>query len=104
MSRSGDRCIIEITGMLHIVSAIGAVDCLFYYHLLSCQHSSVFAILEKRVDQNNRVYFVNHKNRTTQWEDPRIQGYVVLLSNYPSYFLYISFTILVSSYRILCGI
>ena len=23
---------------------------------------------------NGRVYFVNHKNRTTQWEDPRTQG------------------------------
>jgi len=31
---------------------------------------------EKRVDPSNRVYFVNHKNRTTQWEDPRIQGIV----------------------------
>lgn len=30
---------------------------------------------EKRTD-NGRVYFVNHKNRTTQWEDPRTQGYV----------------------------
>ncbi|CAI9724277.1 NEDD4-like E3 ubiquitin-protein ligase WWP1 [Octopus vulgaris] len=29
---------------------------------------------EKRVDANGRVYFVNHKNRTTQWEDPRTQG------------------------------
>lgn len=29
---------------------------------------------EKRVDSNNRVYFVNHRNRTTQWEDPRTQG------------------------------
>jgi atrophin-1 interacting protein 5 (WW domain-containing E3 ubiquitin protein ligase 1) len=29
---------------------------------------------EKRVDSNGRVYFVNHKNRTTQWEDPRTQG------------------------------
>ncbi|GFO43496.1 nedd4-like e3 ubiquitin-protein ligase wwp1 [Plakobranchus ocellatus] len=29
---------------------------------------------EKRVDTNNRVYFVNHRNRTTQWEDPRTQG------------------------------
>lgn len=29
---------------------------------------------EKRVDGNNRVYFVNHRNRTTQWEDPRTQG------------------------------
>ena len=23
---------------------------------------------------DTRVYFVNHKNRTTQWEDPRTQG------------------------------
>lgn len=23
---------------------------------------------------SGRVYFVNHKNRTTQWEDPRTQG------------------------------
>jgi len=45
-----------------------------YFHILL-----LFAISEKRVDQNNRVYFVNHKNRTTQWEDPRIQGYAILL-------------------------
>ncbi|KAF7490754.1 E3 ubiquitin-protein ligase Su(dx) [Sarcoptes scabiei] len=29
---------------------------------------------EKRVDPNGRVYFLNHKNKTTQWEDPRTQG------------------------------
>jgi atrophin-1 interacting protein 5 (WW domain-containing E3 ubiquitin protein ligase 1) len=29
---------------------------------------------EKRYDPNGRVYFVNHKNKTTQWEDPRTQG------------------------------
>ncbi|KAH3774569.1 E3 ubiquitin-protein ligase Su(dx)-like isoform X2 [Dreissena polymorpha] len=29
---------------------------------------------EKRADANGRVYYVNHKNRTTQWEDPRTQG------------------------------
>ena len=29
---------------------------------------------EKRVEPNGRVYYVNHKNRTTQWEDPRTQG------------------------------
>ncbi|KAL8612403.1 hypothetical protein ACOMHN_008388 [Nucella lapillus] len=29
---------------------------------------------EKRADPNGRVYFVNHKNRATQWEDPRTQG------------------------------
>lgn len=33
-----------------------------------------FMFTEKRVDPNGRVYFVNHKNRTTQWEDPRTQG------------------------------
>ncbi|XP_061429117.1 NEDD4-like E3 ubiquitin-protein ligase WWP1 [Lethenteron reissneri] len=31
---------------------------------------------EKRVEQNGRVYFVNHNTRTTQWEDPRTQGIV----------------------------
>lgn len=34
---------------------------------------------EKRYDINNRPYFVNHKNRTTQWEDPRTQGREVAL-------------------------
>lgn len=29
---------------------------------------------EKRIQPNNKPYFVNHKNRTTQWEDPRTQG------------------------------
>ncbi|VDK68818.1 unnamed protein product [Litomosoides sigmodontis] len=30
---------------------------------------------EKRADPNTgRIYFVNHVNRTTQWEDPRTQG------------------------------
>ncbi|XP_046987642.1 E3 ubiquitin-protein ligase Su(dx) [Schistocerca americana] len=29
---------------------------------------------EKRVQPDGRCYFVNHKNRTTQWEDPRTQG------------------------------
>jgi atrophin-1 interacting protein 5 (WW domain-containing E3 ubiquitin protein ligase 1) len=36
---------------------------------------------EKRVEPNGRVYFVNHKNRTTQWEDPRTQGCVSFLVN-----------------------
>ena len=31
---------------------------------------------EKRIEPNGRVYYVNHKNRTTQWEDPRTQGSV----------------------------
>ncbi|KAL1491124.1 hypothetical protein ABEB36_011767 [Hypothenemus hampei] len=29
---------------------------------------------ERRVQPDGRAYFVNHKNRTTQWEDPRTQG------------------------------
>lgn len=29
---------------------------------------------ERRVQPEGRVYFVNHRNRTTQWEDPRTQG------------------------------
>lgn len=33
---------------------------------------------EKRLQPDSRVYFVNHKNRTTQWEDPRTQGQVSL--------------------------
>lgn len=37
---------------------------------------------EKRVQPDNRVYFVNHKNRTTQWEDPRTQGQVNKILNF----------------------
>lgn len=33
---------------------------------------------ERRVQPEGRVYFVNHKNRTTQWEDPRTQGQELL--------------------------
>ncbi|TGZ68154.1 hypothetical protein CRM22_004422 [Opisthorchis felineus] len=29
---------------------------------------------ERRVDPQGRSYFVNHTSRTTQWEDPRLQG------------------------------
>ncbi|XP_072007690.1 NEDD4-like E3 ubiquitin-protein ligase WWP1 [Engystomops pustulosus] len=29
---------------------------------------------ERRVDSTDRVYFVNHNTKTTQWEDPRTQG------------------------------
>uniref|UniRef100_A0A0R3WTK3 HECT-type E3 ubiquitin transferase n=1 Tax=Hydatigena taeniaeformis TaxID=6205 RepID=A0A0R3WTK3_HYDTA len=27
--------------------------------------------LERRRDANGRVYYVNHRTKTTQWEDPR---------------------------------
>jgi NEDD4-like E3 ubiquitin-protein ligase WWP1 len=29
---------------------------------------------EQRFDIHHKPYFVNHKNHTTQWEDPRTQG------------------------------
>ncbi|XP_012225415.1 E3 ubiquitin-protein ligase Su(dx) isoform X2 [Linepithema humile] len=29
---------------------------------------------ERRKQPEGRIYYVNHKNRTTQWEDPRTQG------------------------------
>lgn len=29
---------------------------------------------ERKFDSTGRIYFVNHKNKTTQWEDPRTQG------------------------------
>jgi len=35
---------------------------------------------ERRLDNANRAYFVNHNTRTTQWEDPRTQG---MLNNVP---------------------
>lgn len=38
---------------------------------------------EKRLQPDTRVYFVNHKNRTTQWEDPRTQGQEVSLHEGP---------------------
>lgn len=50
--------------------------------LLKCGKNGVWSVdaqgplpdgWEKRVEPNGRVYFVNHKNRTTQWEDPRTQ-------------------------------
>ncbi|CAL4080813.1 unnamed protein product, partial [Meganyctiphanes norvegica] len=31
---------------------------------------------EKRQEPNGRIYFVNHRNRTTQWDDPRTQGMI----------------------------
>ena len=30
------------------------------------------SLTEKRMLPNGRVYFVNHKSKTTQWEDPRL--------------------------------
>lgn len=38
-----------------------------------------FLLKEKRYDIHNRPYFVNHKNHTTQWEDPCTQGREVAL-------------------------
>lgn len=43
---------------------------------IKTHHHSVLllASTEKRQD-NGRVYFVNHNTRTTQWDDPRTQGW-----------------------------
>jgi len=38
---------------------------------------------EKRMD-GGRTYYVNHRNRTTQWDDPRTQGMVVEEEPLPS--------------------
>jgi len=43
-----------------------------FYSCSNCS-SCCCVIIEKRIDNAGRVYFVNHRNRTTQWEDPRIQ-------------------------------
>lgn len=55
-----------------VLSHVGADRpfCLLNYRLLSVFLST----LERRVDSNDRVYFVNHNTKTTQWEDPRTQG------------------------------
>lgn len=29
---------------------------------------------ERKINSEGRAYFVNHKNKTTQWDDPRLQG------------------------------
>lgn len=48
----------------------------FLFCLIRDELRNIFVnmLVEKRIDPNGRVYFVNHKNRTTQWEDPRTQG------------------------------
>lgn len=28
--------------------------------------------IEKRIEKNGRVYFVNHEAQTTSWDDPRL--------------------------------
>ena len=34
--------------------------------------SYCFLLIEKRLLPDGRAYFVNHKSKTTQWEDPRL--------------------------------
>ncbi|XP_047901817.2 NEDD4-like E3 ubiquitin-protein ligase WWP1 isoform X4 [Anser cygnoides] len=50
-------------GLCHQAGFIFGFVCLFF-----------FFPIERRVDSNDRVYFVNHNTKTTQWEDPRTQG------------------------------
>uniref|UniRef100_A0A8C8LSX3 E3 ubiquitin-protein ligase n=1 Tax=Oncorhynchus tshawytscha TaxID=74940 RepID=A0A8C8LSX3_ONCTS len=46
----------------------------FNQRYLYSLNRSVPPLPERRVDSNDRVYFVNHSTKTTQWEDPRTQG------------------------------
>lgn len=55
------------------MSSKGKKDAKEYSDQLFTLSFSLFP--EKRQD-NGRVYYVNHNTRTTQWEDPRTQGYV----------------------------
>lgn len=47
----------------------------------------IHCFLEKRVDSTDRVYFVNHNTKTTQWEDPRTQGYVYITALLTSFYI-----------------
>ena len=58
----------KVQGM-HISSGIRYLE-----YFLLCLNITVLFSLEKRTDSNNRVYFVNHNSRATQWEDPRVSG------------------------------
>lgn len=44
---------------------------------------------ERRVQPDGRVYYVNHKNRTTQWEDPRTQVFSICTHFYMSFYCYL---------------
>ena len=37
-------------------------------------HGNLFLTEERMDHKTGRPYYVNHKSRTTQWEDPRTQG------------------------------
>uniref|UniRef100_A0A8D2N6L9 HECT-type E3 ubiquitin transferase n=1 Tax=Zonotrichia albicollis TaxID=44394 RepID=A0A8D2N6L9_ZONAL len=52
----------------------GAMQQFNQRYLYSVNGFFSFFPLERRVDSNDRVYFVNHNTKTTQWEDPRTQG------------------------------
>lgn len=54
------------TSCLHVVLQIK--NNIIYMHV--CVWST-----EKRTDSNGRMYFVHHTTRSTQWEDPRTQGW-----------------------------
>jgi len=63
----------------HDVKLNNSSDSSNHQHLSSaCGASNLTGPLprfwEQKVDSESRIYFVNHKNRTTQWDDPRVQG------------------------------
>uniref|UniRef100_A0A7N8XML0 E3 ubiquitin-protein ligase n=1 Tax=Mastacembelus armatus TaxID=205130 RepID=A0A7N8XML0_9TELE len=52
-----------------------SLSCSLIYSVHKATDPCLFlSTLERRVDSNDRVYFVNHNTKTTQWEDPRTQG------------------------------
>lgn len=52
------------------------VNAFKYYNFIFKLSENIFINVEKRRDINGKIYYVNHKNRTTQWDDPRTQGFV----------------------------
>lgn len=61
-----------------ITTFCNSFETLLSFRPVVCLNVSVFCSLwtaERRVDSNDRVYFVNHNTKTTQWEDPRTQGW-----------------------------
>ena len=61
-----------------IITCMMATYCAALYSAVPCQcahrsHNPSLSLVcpEKRLLPNNRVYYVNHKSKTTQWEDPR---------------------------------
>uniref|UniRef100_A0A8C8KAW5 E3 ubiquitin-protein ligase n=1 Tax=Oncorhynchus tshawytscha TaxID=74940 RepID=A0A8C8KAW5_ONCTS len=69
MQQFNQRFIFGVNGPDMILSSYNATENKQFDPLGPLPHG-----WEKRTDSNERVYFVQHTTRTTQWEDPRTQG------------------------------